>query len=114
LKATTLLFASLLATASAAATPTEQARTLDFCDEPARLVLIADKPARLEELDRRLGLLEAPVCVRRGPHAGAFLLKGSLAAMDVGVIPQGEGSALLVQSPRYFTLPLTAYVEAGN
>jgi hypothetical protein len=115
LKHSTLTIAGLLCIAGAVhAAPEDVARTLSFCDEKAQLVLISDTLERAQAVAAQLDKLAQPVCVRPGPHTGAFLIKGTLNAMDVGVIPQGDRSALVVQSPRYLTLPVTAYVEAKN
>lgn len=115
MKISTLTFASLLSIAGVAhAAPVEPTRSVSFCSEKAQLMLIADTAEGAKQLAEQLDKLEQPVCVQRGPHAGAFLIKGTQAAMQVGVIPSGDRSALLVQSPRFLAVPVTALVEATN
>lgn len=40
------------------------------------------------------------------PHSGAWLLAGTLNAMDVGVTPYGDRSGLLIAKPRHTVIPL--------
>ena len=123
LAATAMVVACLGAGTSAAHAgadkPTQA--VIPLCDGSGSLVITANSEAVTESItsllqvarsdkpqrEQLVQLLHNDVCAQHGPHAGAWLLAGTLNSMDVGVIPYGQGgSGLLIAKPRYTVIPL--------
>jgi hypothetical protein len=117
--AVTAFLAATSLAASAAASPKPGELIVPVCGTADSVVVtVSSKDAIKVANDALEALFKAgkPMCATPGPIAGAWVLDGSLKAMNVGIIPAGLDSAphLLVQSPRYQLVgPLTVEVVKG-
>jgi hypothetical protein len=113
----TLITAAILAASgiAAAATPLPPANLqvhLPVCSSGERLVITAKTDKVGQAVAEQLAKLKQPACAVAGPHTGAWLIDGTQKAMQVGVIPYGDASGLLIASPEYTVLaPLAVRVE---
>jgi hypothetical protein len=107
-----LIGAAALAAAFAAHAADQTQVDVPVCGSAERLVITAKTVKVGQAVAEQLAKLKQPVCAVAGPHAGAWLIDGTQKAMQVGVIPYGDASGLLVASPKYTVLaPLAVRVE---
>ena len=119
--------AAAFSTSAAEVKPIESG--IPLCDGSGTLVLTADGEQVAREVrglveaataenfagERVVKLLNTNICAQNGPHQGAWILSGTQSAMQVGVIPYGSGSGLLIASPRYTVITLLdAHVEKNR
>lgn len=101
---------ALAGAASQAAVVTDDyAITVDICDFTAAPIGLLRTQAAGSNADAVKALRELPAgtCATKGAHSGVWVLKGDKEGVELGIVPSGDTSALLIQHPRYrFLTPL--------